>query len=60
MGETLAMQAGAGLRPVRPEKSNDGRGRSAQAEDHQFGRSAQTGALAMGSATFGRASGGFT
>jgi hypothetical protein len=29
MGETLGVQARAGLRPVRPKETDDGRGRSA-------------------------------
>ena len=60
MGEAFGMQARAGVRAVRPQKTNDGRGRSAQAKDLGCGLSAQAGALAMGSVAFGRASGGFT
>jgi hypothetical protein len=36
MGEALGVEAGAGFRLVRPERTNDGRGGSAQAEDHGF------------------------
>ena len=60
MGEALGMQAGAGLRPVRPKKTDDGWGRSAKAEDHGLDQVLRPAALAMGSAAFGRASGGFT
>src|ERR1700722_2428688 len=39
MSETFGVQARTGLRPVRPKKTDDRRGRSAQAEDHGFGSS---------------------
>ena len=60
MREALSVKAGAGFRLVRPERTDDGRGGSAQAEDHGLGQDGQAGARAMGSAAFGRASGGFT
>ena len=60
MRKAFSMQAGAGVRSVRPEQANDGRGDRLRPKIIGFGQAGQAGARAMGSVAFGRASGGFT